>query len=151
MLIVGETNWYRSAWAVKKFTQSKIKEIEVSWLQCKEAVGRTANERLSATRQWGETVLKGRTEEVWEWNVWDFPFLVCVPSCKEPIGQLWFTDILRCVAEWACSHSHQWSLWALSHYSGFHFSGLLSKRGLYVYGVDLKFLQLGMWIIPLLV
>ena len=43
--------WGLVAWGVKEFTQGR-KEIKVYRIHCKGVAGRTAKERLSASRQW---------------------------------------------------------------------------------------------------
>lgn len=51
--------------------------IEVYRINCKGAVGRAAEDKLSARRQWWEAIVKGEAEEVWERREFSFCFGTC--------------------------------------------------------------------------
>lgn len=94
----GDLIWWRpEVQEGKGFTRSRTTEIEVYWLNHKEAALRTQDSR-------GEAVCKEEVGAVVKWGsekVWgrrEFSFWVPAPGCKEPIGQLGLRDIWRWVA-----------------------------------------------------
>ena len=118
-----------AAEAVKEFTQGRTKQIKVYWIHCKGAVGRTAKERMSASRWWWGCNCRMEWGSMGLYGI--FPFLVIlatVPGCKWPIRAYGYFKVGRLMSLFV---SARWSLWALLACSSFHCSNLLPKSSLY--------------------